>query len=110
MEREQFEKLRTELCEQDEGIHPGKMMSSDALQYKGKVFAFFSRKKKLVVKLGTSFDPTSMRIPLTLFNPFKKRGPLNGWFEVSFEYHDEWRSMVDLALAKVKEDMTHQSL
>ncbi|MEM8899407.1 MAG: hypothetical protein AAGC85_14935 [Bacteroidota bacterium] len=110
MERKQFEKLRSDFCEQEEDVRLGKMMSSDALQYRGKVFAFFSRKKKLVVKLGTSFDPTSMGIPLTLFNPFKKRGPLNGWFEVSFEYHDEWRSMMDLALAKVKAEMMHQSL
>ena len=50
-----YEFLRDKLCHQD-GVAIGKMMSSQAVKCKGKVFVFFHQ-EKMTFKLGKDFDP-----------------------------------------------------
>lgn len=78
------------------------MMSSPAIHWNGKVFAFFSRKKKMVFKLGKNFDITGSSEPLSEFNPFKNKGPLSGWYELDFEHHEKWAQFTELALHQMK--------
>ena len=65
------------------------MMSSEAITYNDKVFAFFSYKKKMVFKPGTEFEPDQEGFEICVFNPFKNRSPLNSWFEVPFTEKDK---------------------
>lgn len=101
MEEQYFNTIREEFCQQDSKIQTGKMMSSEAITYKGKVFAFFSRKKKMVFKLGKDFDPDKVGIEICVFNPFKKRAPLNGWFEVPFTEKEQWEPLTQKALSLI---------
>ena len=97
-----FNEIREGFCASDPDITSGKMMSSEAVTYKGKVFAFFSRKKKMVFKLGKGFDPDTMNFEIPVFNPFKNRAPLNGWFEVSFSDKKQWKPVAKKALELIK--------
>lgn len=104
MEEEHFNLIREQFCLIDPKIKAGKMMSSEAITFQGKVFAFFSRKKKMVFKLGKSFDPDGMDIEMAVFNPFKKRAPLYGWFEVPYTDSKHWDSLTDRALTLIKNE------
>jgi hypothetical protein len=105
MEASFFNEIREQLCLTDPNISSGKMMSSEAITYKGKVFAFFSRKQKMVFKLGKDFDPDSFGIEICIFNPFKKRAPLNGWFEVPFTEKERWDPLANKALTLLKNEL-----
>lgn len=105
MEESFFNEIREQLCSADPNIMSGKMMSSEAIVYQGKVFAFFSRKKKMVFKLGKDFDPGSFGIEICVFNPFKNRAPLNGWFEVPFTEKEQWQPLAKKALTLLKNEL-----
>ncbi|MEL6535568.1 MAG: hypothetical protein AAFQ98_09170 [Bacteroidota bacterium] len=102
MEEELFNAIRDHFCGIDSLILPGKMMHSEAVTYEGKVFAFFSRKKKMVFKLGKDFEPDSVGVEIAVFNPFKNRGPLNGWFEIPYSEKELWQPMAERALNRIK--------
>lgn len=104
MEEEYFEQIRKQFCIMDPQLLAGKMMRSEAITYKGKVFAFFSRKKTMVFKLGKAFEPGSVPFEIQVFNPFKKRGPLNGWFEVSYTEKKHWKPLALKALKILKKE------
>lgn len=56
----------------------------------------------MVFKLGKSFDPTELgSATVKPFNPFKNKGPLAGWFQVSFEEKELWEAMGRMALEVV---------
>ena len=105
MEENLFNEIRERFCLANSGITVGKMMSSEAICYKGKVFAFFSRKKKMVFKLGKDFDQNAFGVEILVFNPFKNRAPLNGWFEVDFAQKEQWQPLARKALNRLKNEL-----
>lgn len=105
MEELYFNEIRQKFCLKNPKIKIGKMMSSEAITYEGKVFAFFSRKKKMVFKLGKDFNTHNLEIDIAVFNPFKNRPPLNGWFEVSFKDKEQWESLTKTALTLLKNEL-----
>ncbi|MEM9833897.1 MAG: hypothetical protein AAF944_24920 [Bacteroidota bacterium] len=105
MEEQLFNEIRQRFCLRDSQISPGKMMSSEAITYQGKVFAFFSRKQKMVFKLGKDFSPDEYGLEISVFNPFTKRQPLYGWFEVPFEEKEQWESLTQKALHQLKSEL-----
>ena len=104
MEFEKFLEIRDKLCLQEAGVTEGKMMSSQAIHYKKKVFAFFSKKDKMVFKLGSPSAVEGIEVELMEFNPFKNKGPLKGWYEADFQYHESWGKLANIALEKIKTD------
>ena len=105
MEEQYFNEIRESFCLKGPEIEAGKMMSSEAITYKGKVFAFFSRKQKMVFKLGKTFDPDSAGIEICVFNPFTNRPPLHGWFEVPFTEKEQWIPFANKALQTLKSEL-----
>jgi len=105
MEEHLFNEISEQFCLKYPKIKAGKMMSSDAITFNGKVFAFFSRKKKMVFKLGKEFDPDQEGFEICVFNPYKNRKPLNGWFEVPFTEKDKWKSFTEKALNQLKSEL-----
>jgi hypothetical protein len=97
-ERQTFEAIRSELCASRAGVHEGKMMSSDAIKFNGKVFAFFSTKNCMVFKLGKAANLAEFTAKLDVFNPFKNKGPLAGWYQASFSDKAHWKSLAHTAL------------
>lgn len=104
MEELYFNEIRDQLCKKHTQVSKGKMMSSEAIIYKGKVFAFFSRKRTMVFKLGKEFDTTQQTAELNVFNPFKKRAPLYGWYEATFNDKAQWPFLTEQALDLIKQN------
>ncbi|PWL39817.1 hypothetical protein DKG77_03015 [Flagellimonas aquimarina] len=102
MEFEKFKEIRELFCLKHPEVTEGKMMSSPAIHYKSKVFAFFSKKHKMVFKLGKDYHLEKQDFEFSEFNPFKTKKPLSGWYEVDFEYHEKWRELTKIALNQIK--------
>ncbi|MBO6525107.1 MAG: hypothetical protein JJ971_14860 [Balneolaceae bacterium] len=97
-EQQLFVTIRNELVEAHPQVETGNMMGSPAITKNGKVFAFLSKKFLMVFKLGKEFDPENQDFEIRPFNPFKKKGPLTGWYEVPFSEKQLWKSLTNEAL------------
>jgi len=97
-----FNEIRDKLCAEFNQVHPGQMMREEAMQFEGKVFAFYT-KTQMVFKLGRNFDPGSEGIvnhrPLS---PFKNKPPLSGWFVITNDDSDKWELLSRIALQNMK--------
>ena len=90
-----------------EGVAHGKMMSADALTWRGKVFAFHSTKGGSIglgCRLGRTFDIP----PLGLTDwqhlaPFKTKPPMKDWIVVGYADRDRWFDIVQAALTVAQE-------
>ena len=102
MEFDCFEDIRQGICAKYDEVTEGKMMHSPAIHYNGKVFAFFSRKLKMVVKLGKEFPLETLEVEVQEFSPFTTKAALSGWYEVDFLHKDAWPVMADLAFHLAK--------
>ncbi len=94
--------IRELFCQKYPEVTEGKMMSSPAIHYNKKVFAFFSRKHKMVFKLGKDYPLDKLGVEVSKFNPFKKKKPLAGWYEVDFAHHQKWETLTIKALEQIK--------
>nr|WP_299386053.1 hypothetical protein [Allomuricauda sp.] len=103
MEFDKFLDIRAGLCLKEADVTEGKMMSSPAIHYRKKVFAFFSKQDKMVFKLGSDYPIKELDLKCSEFNPFKNKGPLKGWFEVDHQYRDSWEKLARIALEKIKQ-------
>ncbi|MBO6620833.1 MAG: hypothetical protein JJ892_04660 [Balneola sp.] len=99
-----FEQIRTKLIEKEKMVTAGKMMSTEAIKYDGNVFVFISKNGNMVFKFGKTFDPEAQDFESIPFNPFKNKGPLAGWFEVSFSQHELWEFLTQEALTVIKKN------
>lgn len=94
----QFMTLVNKFSSSHPEVIPGKMMSSPALKYKDKVFAFY-HKGEMGFRLGPAFHPAKFGLlnaePLS---PFKTKPPLKGWYLVSEEERNSWEVLTQMAL------------
>ncbi|NRB47522.1 MAG: hypothetical protein HRU41_07600 [Saprospiraceae bacterium] len=96
-----YEFIRDKLCQEDE-VAIGKMMSSPAVKYKGKVFTFFHQ-EKMTFKLGKDFEPEAEGLQgCTYLSPFKHKPPMRAWVNVPFAEKDRWENLARLALDKMR--------
>ena len=105
MEEQLFNEIRDQFCNSNTQVVAGKMMSSEAITYQGKVFAFLSSKQRMVFRLGKSFNPELHHFEIEVFNPFKKRAPLWAWFEVPFSHKEQWEQLTHQALSTLKREL-----
>ena len=97
-----FEAILEQLSAEHKQLSSGKMMSSPAIHYKGKVLAFFSRKETMVFKLGKDYPVETLKVRVEIFSPFKSKKPFSGWYEVSQKDSASWLSICELALTIAK--------
>jgi hypothetical protein len=98
-----FRSLAALLVSENSAITLGKMMSSPALQYQGKVFAFYYG-KKMVFRLGRDFQPELLDIKhYRLLAPFKTKPPMVDWFEIPFDDQHRWEELSRYALQLLRE-------
>lgn len=96
-----YEHLSDKFCKKD-GVAVGKMMSSPAIQCKGKVFAFFHN-EKMTFKLGKDFDPDSYGLmDWGYLSPFKNKPPMTAWVIVPFEEKEKWEALTEMAWVKMQ--------
>ncbi|WP_105616519.1 hypothetical protein [Vallitalea okinawensis] len=97
-----YDNIAAKLVTDIDDIAYGKMMSSPAITFNKKVFAFYY-KEKMVFKLGKEFDFTPYTISdYELLNPFKNKPPLAGWYVIDAQYSEKWEELALLAYDKLK--------
>ncbi len=86
----------------DSDIAPGKMMSADALTYKGKVFAFFSTKggrEGLGCRLGRDMNVETLGLQdWQYLAPFKTKPPMKDWIVAGQQDLSLWPKLLELSL------------
>jgi len=83
----------------------GKMMSSDALKYKSKVFVFFW-KDQLGCKLGKAYDLKTLGISKWEYlSPFKSKPPMKSWYMIDQEHADQWLNISKRALGQLEREL-----
>ena len=96
-----YEYIRDKLCKND-GVAIGKMMSSPAVKYKGKVFTFFHN-EQMTFKLGKDFEPEEQGLQgCSFLSPFKNKPPMRAWIIVPWSEKDQWENLAQLALEKIR--------
>jgi hypothetical protein len=102
-EEQRFRSIAALLASENSAITLGKMISSPALHYQGKVFAFYSG-KKMVFRLGRDFQPELFNIQhYRLLAPFKTKPPMVDWFEIPSDDQHRWEELSRYALQQLRE-------
>jgi hypothetical protein len=98
-----FQAIAKQLMSENEAVTLGKMMSAPALQWQGKVFAFYYG-KQMVFRLGRAFVPEQYHIQqYQLLTPFKTKPPMVDWFEIPDNDRVRWEALARLALERLVE-------
>src|SRR5713226_4897153 len=93
-----FKAIAAKLSGENDLVSLGRMMSSPGMRYRGKVFAFFYG-GQMAFRLGKGFDPTTFEVrTYNLLNPFKRKGPMAGWYQVPSAEGDKWEALARHAL------------
>ncbi len=107
MEKEEtfYLAISDKLTKKFDGVTHGKMMSSPGLKYKNKVFAFYYN-REMTFRLGKGFDLKGYGIDqYSLLSPFKNKPPLAAWFNIPYDYRDQWEHLAELALKKLQTEL-----
>jgi hypothetical protein len=96
-----FLRIQEEMVAEYASVSPGIMMSSPAIRYKTKVFAFYHN-NEMIFRMGKDFDPSIFKLKkYSILNPFKKKAPLYGWFQVSISEGKKWKKLAIYAYDKI---------
>jgi hypothetical protein len=94
-----FHEVTARLVAGTAGVEPGRMMSSPALTFRGRVFCFLHG-EEMVFKLGK--DANTQRPELDgwrWLNPFTNKGPMKAWYVVPLQTLEQWEQLAREALA-----------
>lgn len=98
--------LAAALVAKEKGVQHGKMMSSDAVTFGGRVFAFYTgtgRFEGLGVRLGRAFDVDGLALSSWEYlAPFKSKPPMKDWILVGTVDRKRWPELARLALKQMK--------
>jgi hypothetical protein len=101
-----WRELAESLVTREEGVDHGKMMSSDAVTYGGKVFAFYTTRGRfegLGVRLGRDHDIAGLKLSSWEYlAPFKSKPPMKDWILVGPVERKRWPELARLALKTMK--------
>jgi len=97
-----WRKLADGLIADEAGVERGRMMSSDAVKFNGKVFAFYTASGRfagLGVRLGKDVDVFSLQLKeWEYLAPFKSKPPMMDWILIGAKDRARWGEMARLAL------------
>ena len=101
-----WHRLAETLVQTEDGVAHGRMMSSPAVTYNGKVFAFYCDTdflRGLGVRLGRDHDMAAEGLTeWQVLSPFKTKPPLKDWFVISPADRAHWARLARLALAAMR--------
>lgn len=98
-----FEEIYAQFPVRHPAAAHGNMMRAPALTVNGNVFCFYYKKHDaMCFKLGKDADPTRPELlDASLLSPFKKKGPIKGWFIVPFTEATVYWALAEEAFEKV---------
>jgi hypothetical protein len=97
-----WRKLADRLIAGEAAVERGRMMSSDAVTFNGKVFAFYTASGRfagLDVRPGKDVDVFSLQLKdWEYLAPFKSKPPMMDWILIGAKDRARWSEMAHLAL------------
>jgi hypothetical protein len=100
-----FLKIGEEMAAEYSSVSFGTMMSSPALRYKNRVFAF-NHNSEMIFRLGREFSPEIFKLKkCSILNPFKNKAPMYAWFQVPFVENKKWKKLTEYALKKLMAEL-----
>ncbi len=101
-----WQTLAETLVQTEDGVAHGRMMSSPAVTYGGKVFAFYCDTdflRGIGVRLGRGYDIDAEALSeWQLLSPFKTRPPLKDWFVIGPADVAHWSRLSRQALRAMR--------
>jgi len=98
--------LAAKLVAAEPDVQHGRMMSSDAITFGGRVFAFYTGKGRfegLGLRLGRAFDVNALALSSWEYlAPFKSKPPMKDWILVGAAHRNRWPELARLALKQMK--------
>lgn len=98
--------LADRLVQEETGVEYGKMMSSLAVTFGGKVFVFYCDNNLMSgigARLGRDFDIDGLQLRgWTVLSPFKTKPPLKDWFVIGTEDAARWSEIARIALNQMR--------
>ena len=102
----QWRALADHLVASIDGVEHGKMMSSDAVTWRGKVFAFHTTKGRFAgmgFRIGRNNDPGELGVSeWEQLAPFKSKPPMKDWVLVPPSQSAHWEELARLALRQYR--------
>jgi len=103
----EWEKLSVKLMSRELDINKGRMMSADALTFKGKVFVFYSTKggrEGLGCRVGreTNIDELGL-LDWQFLAPFKTKPAMKDWIVAGAGDVDNWMKLSEFSLTKIRD-------
>lgn len=86
-------------------INRGYMLSSPALEYKGRAFAF-CQEDRMIVKLGEEQAPALNARNIRCcprYIPFNGGHSSDQWIQIPFYYYLDWREIAELAIEDLQD-------
>ena len=100
-----FNQVISQLLERHKHLAIGKMLSSPAIEYKGRAFAFCYR-DTMIIKYGDTDQLMSCGIRATQeYRPFSNRMTFSQWREVPYYYRDDWTLVAEMALGALQDEI-----
>lgn len=102
LSKHQFDEVADIMVSENESVGYGKMMSSPAIVYNQKVFAFLYG-NSMVFKLGKDYNFNEIKITQhNIFNPFKNKAPMSNWYVIGSDNAEKWLELAEIAFRKIK--------
>lgn len=99
MSKSEYDAIVTKMLAAEEGVYEGRMMSSPALKYGDKVFAFYSAKYGMGFRLGRDYDFTTLPTDeWSHLSPFKTKPPMRDWVVIADQHAQDWNEVTGVAL------------
>ena len=103
MSHPDYAAIVTSLLATELGVYEGRMMSSPALKFGDKVFAFYSAKFGMGFRLGRDFDFSSLPTDeWSLLSPFKTKPPMRDWVVIPDLQSQTWLEVTRTALTLMR--------
>lgn len=100
-----FNQVISHLQERHKHLAIGKMLSSPAIEYKGRAFAFCCR-DNMIIKYGDTEQLMVLGIRATQeYKPFSNMMSFSQWREVPYYYRDDWMSLAEMALTALQDEI-----
>ena len=100
-----FNQVIYQLQERHKFLAKGSLLSSPAIEYKGRAFAFCHR-DTMIIKYCDIEQLTGKGIRATQeYRPFTNRMSFSQWREVPYYYRDDWTLLAEMALGAMQDEI-----
>lgn len=104
--RQTFDTILAKFTEMYSEVSTGKMMRSEAITFRGKVFCFF-HEGEMAFKLGKDTDTDRPELNgWRWLSPFKNKPPMKAWYFVPYTSLHAWEQLTEESFQKICQEIS----